>query len=120
MVGATGAGAKGGTKDQSPIAVFLRGEFAKLKEAAIKDEQEKLAAQADMYEKKLEQQKGEYEKRLAQSKQQEKILTDEIDYLHDNDMTGLSLLTSMDVRVLNDPEGRRTVLKKFTKQVEVC
>ena len=73
-----------------------------------------------MYEKKLEQQKGEYEKRLAQSKQQEKILTDEIDYLHDNDMTGLSLLTSMDVRVLNDPEGRRTVLKKFTKQVEVC
>ena len=46
MVGATGAGAKGGTKDQSPIAVFLRGEFAKLKEAAIKDEQEKLAAQA--------------------------------------------------------------------------
>ena len=120
MVGATGAGAKGGTKDQSHIAAFLRGEFAKLKEAAIKDEQEKLAAQADMYEKKLEQQKGEYEKRLAQSKQQEKILTDEIDYLHDNDMTGLSLLTSMDVRVLNDPEGRRTVLKKFTKQVEVC
>ena len=43
MVGATGAGAKGGTKDQSPIAAFLRGEFAKLKEAAIKDEQEKLA-----------------------------------------------------------------------------
>ena len=64
MVGATGAGAKGGTKDQSPIAVFLRAEFAKLKEAAIKDEQEKLAAQAAMYEKKLEQQKGEYEKML--------------------------------------------------------
>ena len=64
VVGATGAGAKGGTKDQSPIAVFLRGEFAKLKEAAIKDEQEKLAAQAAMYEKKLEQQKGEYEKML--------------------------------------------------------
>ena len=64
VVGATGASAQGAPQSQSHIAAFLRGEFVKLKEAAIKDEQEKLEAQAAMYEKKLEEQKEEYERML--------------------------------------------------------
>ena len=64
IVGGAGADTKERSKDQSPIAAFLHSEFVKLKEATIKDEQEKLAAQAAMYEKKLEEQKEEYERML--------------------------------------------------------